>query len=207
MRKNIFTVNSEKNKGLTLLEILFSVIILTFILSSSLLIFRSFLVNSRKKYIEKKIFSEYSTFTNFLKNTLPYAMVNEMKGKYRINFKGEKTWMKFIIPFSEGENSDLTKIGVYFKEGKIKVSMERVKRKKMDLKFSEGFPGAQTLCENVRTLKFKYFDGEKWNEKWDTEIMEKPVLPKILKFEIEIYGGKIEGKEIRKYFFLNVFFP
>ncbi|MCM8772288.1 MAG: type II secretion system protein GspJ [Candidatus Omnitrophica bacterium] len=198
MKVNILSQLSEEDKGITLLESIIAIFVFTFICLSVVFILRNSLLTSRKKSIEKDILRELIYITEFIETRISNSMINNFSGKYRMNFKGEKTNVKFICPFSEGEEGDIVKFGIYWKDGKIMAEMIRVNKENPDFTFFEGFPGAQILGNGVKFFSLRYYDGEKWHDRWDTEEMENPVLPKGIELKIVISKGKIEGREIEK---------
>jgi len=200
MKKNFLFLCSEEGKGLTLLEVLIAIFIFTFICLSAISILKNSLLSSRKKNIEKEILKEFVYISEFIEVRISNAMINELSGKYRMNFKGENDWVRFICPFSEGEEGDIAKFGIYWKDNKVMAEMIRVDSKNPDFSFYEGFPGAQVLGEDVKSFSLKYYDGEEWLDKWDTEKMKNPRLPQMVEFKMVISKGKIEGEEIEKEF-------
>jgi len=191
-------------KGITLLEILISFIIFTIVISSSLIIFKSSMLKMRKKSAEKEVYSEAIETLDFIEKNLSLAMVNELEGKYRMNFIGLSNQVKFIAPFSDGDGSDLVKFGIYWDDDKkVKVNYIRVDKKNPDFLFPSGFSGAQMLGENIEELKFYYFDGENSEEIWSSEKgnENEGKLPDMIKVEILVSSPvKIEGKiEKRKF--------
>ena len=198
MKRNILFRFSGEGKGITLLEILIAVFIFTFVCLSSVFILRNSLLSSRKKTIEKDILREIIYITEFIETRISNAMINDLSGRYRMNFKGESDWVKFICPFSEGKENDIVKFGIYYKDGKIMVEMVRVDNKNPDFTFFNGFPGAQILGENIKLFKLRYYNGKNWVESWNTESMIKPELPKFVEIYMIISKGKIEGKEIER---------
>ena len=198
MIKNILFQFLEEDEGITLTEILIAIFIFTFICVSAIFILKNSLLSSRKKTIEKDILKEVVYITEFIETKISNAMVNDLSGRYRMNFKGESNWVKFICPFSEGKENDLAKFGIYYKDGKVMAEMVRIDNKNPDFTFFDGFPGAQILGEDVKQFRLKYFDGENWVDKWDTEQMTNPKLPEFIEITLTISKGKIEGKEIEK---------
>jgi len=196
--KNILFQFLEEDEGITLTEILIAIFIFTFICVSAIFILKNSLLSSRKKTIEKDILKEVVYITEFIETKISNAMVNDLSGRYRMNFKGESNWVKFICPFSEGKENDLAKFGIYYKDGKVMAEMVRIDNKNPDFTFFDGFPGAQILGEDVKQFRLKYFDGENWVDKWDTEQMTNPKLPEFIEITLTISKGKIEGKEIEK---------
>lgn len=188
----------EGNRGITLIEVLISIFIFLIIILSSLFVFKNTTLNLRKKKEERKIFQEALFSLNFIEKYMRNAMVNEMEGKYRMNFYGGKDWVKFIAPFSEGEGSDLGKFGIYQKGDKIKVSFVRITEDRPDFEFFKGYPGAQILADGVEKLRFYYFDGKEWKNEWNTD--EKAILPEFVKIEITLSKGKVEGEKIKRKF-------
>jgi len=200
LRKNILNTLSEKSNGFTLIEVLVSILVLTFILFSLLFVFKGSVINFRKKTTEKDIYKNttevFETLGKYLKN----AKVNNLKGNLRMNFKGGKNWIKFISITEESEESDFLKVGLYFQDNKIKMSLEKVDEKRK-FHLRDGFPGAQVLAENIENFEISYFDGKNYVSGWDTEKMEIPFLPSFVKIKIVPYGEeKIEGKVIKKEF-------
>lgn len=198
MRKNILFHLSEENNGFTLIEVLIAIFVFTFVCLTAIFILKNSLLSSRKKAVEKDILKEIVFITDFIEKRISNAMINDLSGKYRMNFKGEDKWVKFVSPFSEDKEGDIAKFGIYFKDNKIMVEMVRVDNKNPDFTFFDGFPGAQILGEDVKNFSIRYFDGEKWENNWDTEIMEEPKLPQLVEIKLVISKGKIEGKEIEK---------
>jgi len=200
LRKNILFQFLGEGKGITLIEILIGVFIFTFVCFSAVFILKNSLLSLRKKSSEKDILREIVYISEFIETRISNAMINDLSGKYRMNFKGGNDWVKFICPFSEGEENDLVKFGIYYKDGKIMVEMVRVDNKNPDFTFFDGFPGAQILGENVKLFELKYYDGQNWVSYWDTENMVVPKLPEFVEINMVISKGKIEGKEIEKGF-------
>ena len=198
MRKNILFQFSGGDKGISLLEILIAIFVFTFVCFSSVFILRNSLISSRKKAIEKDILREIIYITEFIETRISNAMINDLNGKYRMNFKGGDGWVKFICPFSEGKENDIVKFGIYYKDDKIMVEMVRVDNENPDFTFFNGFPGAQILGENVKLFKLSYYDGKNWVNSWDTENMIVPELPEFVEVSIVISKGKFEGKKIER---------
>lgn len=196
--KFLFLKLEEGRYGFTFIEVLISIIVFTFVCLSAVLVSKNIILSSRKISFEKDILREISHISEFIENTLSNAMINNLSGKYRMNFKGETTWVRFVAPFSETEEGDIAKFGIFYRDNKIMVEMVRVDRKNPDFEFYEGFPGAQILGENVSFFSLKYYDGENWLDNWDTENMVEPELPELVEIKIKISKGKIEGKEIEK---------
>ena len=200
MKRNILNTLSEKSNGFTLIEVLVSVLVLTFILFSLLFIFKGSVINFREKTTEKDIYKNTSEVFETLGKYLKNAKVNNLKGNLRMNFKGGKNWIKFISITEESEKSDFLKIGFYFKDNRIKMSMEKVDEKR-NFHLRDGFPGAQILAENIENFEISYFDGKNYVSGWDTEKMKNPFLPSFVKIKIVPYGEeKVEGKLIKKEF-------
>ena len=191
-------------KGITLIEILISFIIFTVIICSSLMIFKSALLKMRRQSEEKEMYSEAIETLDFIEKNLSIAMVNELEGKYRMNFIGSSNWVKFIAPFSEGDGSDLVKFGIHLDDDKqVKVNYVRIDKKNPDFLFPSGFPGAQMFGKNIEELKFYYFDGKNSGETWSSEKgnENEGKLPDMVKVEILVSSPvKIEGKREKKKF-------
>jgi prepilin-type N-terminal cleavage/methylation domain-containing protein len=200
MNIKISIPDSEGNRGFTLLEILISLIIFAVVISASLLIFKGSVVKYKKESFKKTVYSESSEIFNFIETRLSAAMCNDLTGSYRINFKGGSDWIRFVSPFSQSEDSDLAKFGIYHDQDRIKVSMERIDRDSNDFNFPSGYTGAQVLGQDVGNFTVRYFDGKKWQKSWDTEKMNQPELPEMVRIELEIYAGKIEGEKVEKTF-------
>ncbi len=198
MRENILFHHLEEDNGFTLIEVLISIFVFTFVCLSGIFILKNSLLSSRKKQIEKDIMKEIIFIYDFIEKRISNAMINELSGKYRMNFKGGDKWAKFVSSFSEDKEGDIVKFGIYWKDNKIMVNMVRVDKENPDFSFFEGFPGAQVLGLDIKDFSIKYFDGENWYESWDTEVMEEPKLPEFVEIKIVVSKGKIEGKEIEK---------
>ncbi len=196
MKGSIFQGVSEGDKGFTLLEVLIALIIFCVAIFSSIMIFKGSLLRFGKQTGEKKIYSEAVKVSDYMERYLVSAMCNDMEGILRINFEGEKEYVRFISPFSEGTESDLAKFGIYFdrEDNTVKVSVVRIDRKNPDFIFPAGFPGAQVLGEGIGRFQISYYDGENWNDRWHTEDMAEPALPRIIKVEITPFSQKMEGK-------------
>ncbi|HRR95206.1 MAG TPA: prepilin-type N-terminal cleavage/methylation domain-containing protein [Candidatus Ratteibacteria bacterium] len=200
MKKDILHIHSEENKGFTLIEVLVSIVILTIIIFSSMFIFKESVRKFRKNTYEKEIYKTatetFQTIEKYLKN----AKINNLNGKLRMNFKGEKQWIKFITTTEESKESDFLKVGIYFQDNNLKMNIEKID-KESDFSFKEGFPGAQILAENIRNFEILYFDGTNYVSNWDTENTEEPQLPPFVKIIMEIESGmKVEGKKLNKNF-------
>jgi prepilin-type N-terminal cleavage/methylation domain-containing protein len=200
MKKSILFHFSGEDRGFTLIEILIAIFVFTFVCFSAIFILKNSLLSSRKKTVEKEILKEIIFISDYIENRISNAMINDLSGKYRMNFKGEDKWVKFVAPFSENKEGDIAKFGIYWKDNKIMVEMVRVDKENPDFSFFDGFPGAQILGENVKDFCIKYSDGEKWFDKWDTEIMDEPKLPEFVEIKIIISKGKIERREIEREF-------
>lgn len=200
MKRNFLPILSEKNNGFTLIEVLVSLLILTFILFSSLFIFRENVRKMRIKASEKEIYKNaFDTFST-MENYLSKAKINSQKGKLRMDFKGEKNSLKFISMVQESEKSDFVKVGIFFRDNKIKMYIEKVNEKN-GFGFRNGFPGAQVLAENISDFEILYSDKGKWKEKWDTSEKENHCLPDFVKIKMTVfYKKKIEGKIYEKTF-------
>jgi len=200
LKRNILNTLSEKGNGFTLIEVLVSILVLTFILFSLLFIFKESVINFRKKTIEKNIYKNTSEVFETLGKYLKNAKVNNLEGNLRMNFKGGKNWIKFISITEESEESDFLKVGFYFQDNKIKMCLEKVDEKG-NFYLRDGFIGAQILAENIEKFEISYFDGKNYVSEWDTEKMEIPYLPSFVKIKIVPYGEeKIEGKVTKKEF-------
>lgn len=196
-------MSSGADKGITVLEVLVSLIIFTVIIVSTLVIFKHSLLTGRKSVQEKDIYSEAVNTLDFLSRHLSLAMANELTGECRIDFLGSRNWVRFVAPFSEGEGSDLCKFGVYHQDDKIKVQVLRVDKARPDFLFPSGFPGAQVLGENVGELQFYYRDGTAWCREWDSRPGREQAgrLPEIIRIEILVVSPeKVEGKVREKRF-------
>ncbi|HOV21641.1 MAG TPA: prepilin-type N-terminal cleavage/methylation domain-containing protein [bacterium] len=200
MKKDILHIHSEENKGFTLIEVLVSIVILTIIIFSSMFIFKESVRKFRKNTYEKEIYKTatetFQTIEKYLKN----AKINNLNGKLRMNFKGQKQWVKFISTTEESKESDFLKVGIYFQDNNLKMSIEKIDEES-DFSFKKGFPGAQILAENIRNFEILYFDGTNYVSNWDTENTEEPQLPPFVKIIMEIESGmKVEGKKLNKNF-------
>jgi len=203
LKRKVFIRFLEEDKGITLLEILISFIIFTVVICSSLMIFKSAMLKMRRQSGEKEMYSEAIETLDFIEKNLSIAMVNELEGKYRMNFIGSSSRVKFIAPFSEGDGSDLVKFGIYWDDKKVKVNYIRVDKKNPDFLFPSGFPGAQMLGKNIEELKFYYFDGENPEETWSSEKGDENEgkLPDMVKVEILVSSPvSIEGKREKRKF-------
>ncbi|MCX8082949.1 MAG: prepilin-type N-terminal cleavage/methylation domain-containing protein [bacterium] len=202
MNVHTFQEVSGGDSGFTLLEILIAVIIFCIATFSSVMIFKGSIVRFERQSGEKKVFSEAIKVFDYMEKYLTSAMCNNMEGKLRINFEGEKEYVKFISPFSEGPDTDLAKFGIYFdREAKtVKVSVIRIDRNDPFFIFPSGFPGAQILGENIGYFQISYYDGKNWLDHWYTDCMIEPELPRIIKVEIKPFSQKIEGKRYEETF-------
>ncbi|HOK56089.1 MAG TPA: type II secretion system protein GspJ [bacterium] len=198
MRENTLLPLSEEDRGFTLIEVLIAIFVFTFVCFTAIFILKNSLLSSRKKAVEKDILKEIVFISDFIESRISNAMINDLSGKYRMNFKGGDKWVKFVSPFSEDKEGDIAKFGIYWKDNKIMVDMVRIDKDNPDFSFFDGFPGAQILGEDVKDFSIRYFDGKDWQDKWDTEIMEEPVLPEFVEIKIVVSKGKIEGREIEK---------
>ena len=202
MKVHIFRGVSEEDKGFTLLEVLIALVIFCVAAFSSIMIFKNSLLRFDKQIGEKKVYSEAIKVFDYTERYLSSAMCNDMDGKFRINFEGRDSYVRFISPFSEGQESDLAKFGIYFDSecNKVKVSIIRIDRKCPDFVFPVGFPGAQVLGEDIGMFKISYYDGRNWKDCWDTSSMSEPVLPRLVRIEIAPFSQKIEGKRYEETF-------
>ncbi len=82
---------------------------------------------------------------------------------------------------------DSFELGYYLGEGGDRgyLKMRRLPFYNLEEPFTEG--EELTLAENVRSLDFKYFDGEEWLEEWNPD--EEDYLPLAVKITIGV-GGK-----------------
>lgn len=213
MKTNIFTGVSSGNKGIfkscaeragiTLLETLVAMVIFTIVTVSATMVFRNSLYRFGGQSSEKKIYSEASRILGYIEKYLPSAMCNDMDGEMRITFKGEKHRIRFISPFSRGQESDLAKFGIYLDANTwtVKVATVRIDSSKPGFLFPEGFAGAQTLGECIESFELSYFNGSEWLEEWDTDRMAEPRLPQLVKIELKVFSAKkTEGRRSEKTF-------
>lgn len=205
MKKNIFTeVSGARNpNGITILEILIGLVIFTVVILSATMIFKESLHRFGKQVSEKKVYSEAARVLEYMEKYLPSAMCNDMEGRMRIDFIGEKESVRFVSPFSEGPESDLAKFGIYFDRdaSAVKVAVLRVDSARPDFLFSAGFAGAQVLGECIDSFQLSYFNGSDWQDEWDTGRMAEPHLPRMVRVELGVFSKqRIEGKRSEKTF-------
>ncbi len=190
-------------RGITILEMLVAMVIFTVVMLSATAIFKNSLYRFGRQASEKKIYSEAARVFAYVEKYLPSAMCNGMEGDMRINFKGEKDCLRFVSPFSEGEESDLAKFGIYFDRdaSAVKVAVVRVDRATPDFCFPSGFSGAQTLGECIGGMTLSYFDGSGWMDEWNTGVMAEPCLPGMVKVQLDVFSAqKTEGERSEKTF-------
>lgn len=199
MRRHIFQGVLEGDRGFTLLEILIAVVIFCIAIFSAVSIFKNSVLKFGKQAGEKKVYSEAAKVFEYMERYLSSAMCNKEAG---IEFEGENEYVRFVSPFSEGPESDLAKFGIYFdrESNSVKVSVIRIDRKSSSFVFPSGFPGAQVLGENISNFQISYYDGSMWQERWNTEGMDEPQLPEIIRVKITTFSQKIEGKRYEETF-------
>lgn len=195
---NLFSAGSGESRGITLLEVIISMMIFSLIFFSAAFIFRESLLRFGKDSGGKKVYSEIASVLNYLERYVSAAMCGGGINSHRIDFKGERNTVRFAAPFSEGDESDIAKFAFYFEEGKVKVSLLRISRRHPDFTFPEDFSGAQVLGENIGCFELEYLDGNLWKDSWDTREMEEPRLPGAIKVKITAHSEKIEGERIEK---------
>jgi len=197
---SIFQGSSGGNKGITLIEIVISMIIFAVVIFSAVFIFKESLYRFGKASGEKKVYSEAAVVLNYIEKYITAAMCNNKNGSQRINFAGGKDFVRFVAPFYEGRESDLAKFAFYFRDDTVKVSVVRITNSRPDFSFPQDFSGAQTLGENISFFEISYYDGSQWKSSWDTAEMENPLLPESVRIAVTVYSKKIEGKKIEKEF-------
>ncbi|HNS32182.1 MAG TPA: hypothetical protein PKN36_04315 [bacterium] len=200
MKTNIFLGISEENKGITLIEIVISIMIFAAVVFSAVFIFKESLYRFGKQSGEKKAYSEITGVFNYIEKYITAAMCNDKKGPGKIDFKGRENFVRFVAPFYEGKESDLAKFAFYFIEDKVKASIIRIDSDNPDFSFPENFSGAQTLGEYISVFSIEYHDGTQWESSWDTSEMKEPSLPESVKLSVASYSDKIEGERIEKRF-------
>ncbi|MGB9641927.1 MAG: prepilin-type N-terminal cleavage/methylation domain-containing protein [Candidatus Ratteibacteria bacterium] len=196
--KNLFLRCNNDKKGLSLVEVLVTMVILVIVFIAGLLIFSNITVRISRQSAEKTVSSRASDFTLFLRHKLKEAIVQDIPGPFRIDFIGTETSIKFVAPYTEGNGSDLGKYGIYLDDNTIKMSFERIDIHTKTYTFEDSFTGSQPVMENVKFLSFSYWDGKHWQKTWNTQDISK--LPEKIKVFFILYGGRIEGKRIEKGF-------
>lgn len=193
---------------MSLLEVLVaSSIFLVIFLASSLLFHRQ-LLSYQKIESERKILQEAQAALEYFARYLRLALVNDLEGRYRIGFQGEKNYLRFIAPFSESETgSDLCKFGFYQEDDKLKVQVIRINQREDDFSFPDNFSGAQILAENISQLAFRYYGHSTWYEQWESrQDVFKNELPSACEIKITCYHpSKLEGRIEKKDFFQIVY--
>ncbi len=203
MKANTFPEVSCGSRGMTLLEMLVVIVLFAVVTLSVTIIFKNSLYRFSRQFSEKEIYSEAFRVLEYMGRYLPSAMCNDMEGGLRISFSGEGDHLRFVSPFSEGPESDLSKFSIYFDEdaSAVKVSVVRVDRAAPDFYFPSGFPGAQTLGERIGSFILSYYSGSDWLDRWDTVEMSESSLPEMVRVELTVFSEKkIEGKRIEKTF-------
>ncbi|MCM8759375.1 MAG: GspJ family type II secretion system protein [Candidatus Omnitrophica bacterium] len=201
IQKSLLLHYTRDKKAFSLVEILVAMIIIVIVFVSGFLIFSNIALRISRQTAQKTILASASDFTLFLRHKLKEAIIQDIEGPFRIDFVGTETSIKFVAPYTEGKGSDLGKYGIYFVGNEIKLAFERIERKTKTYSFEPGFSGSQVLIENVKKLKFSYYDGESWGKSWDTSTQTgKAELPKKIKVFFVLSGGNVEGKEIDRAF-------
>jgi len=190
-----------KDKGISIVEILVAIVIITIVFISGLMIFSTSTLRIARQSAEKTINQQATDFTLFLRNKLKEAIIRDIPGPFRIDFVGTETSIKFVAPYSSGNGSDIGKYGIYYDGNEIKMSFERIDEKTNTYSFEPGFTGSQLLIGNVKKLSFSYWDGKTWQKFWNTKNqVDCAEIPSKIKVFFVIYGGNIEGKMLEKGF-------
>lgn len=193
----------HRESGLTFVEIIVALFIFGIAVLCTLAVFRKQILELRARRLEYRIASETAEFFQFLDKHLPHAMVNDREGDLRMDFIGASDRLRFVAPFSEGEDSDLAKFGMYRDKDRIKIALARVDRNSPSYSFSEGFPGAQTLTICIEDFRISYADGASWQSSWDTRqgSPEEGRLPSAVSVELSVSPPeKMEGRRLKQRF-------
>ncbi len=198
IQKNLSLPFIKDKKAFSLVEILVAMVIMVAVFFVGLLIFSQISLRISKQSAEKIITGQASDFTLFLRHKLKEAIINDIEGPFRMDFTGTETSIKFIAPYIAGKGSDIGKYSIYFDGSEIKMAFERIDRNTKSYELDSGFSGSQTFVQNVKKLSFSYWNGQNWQNHWNTK--ENPVLPDKIKIYFVLRGGISEGKEIEKAF-------
>mgnify|MGYP001294799901 CR=1 FL=1 len=199
-RKRFSRGSSGGNSGISLVELIISMMIFTIVILSSILVFRESIFRFGKERGEKKVLSETAAVFTYIEKYITAAMCNDKQGPGRINFAGESDMVRFVSPFYKGKESDLARFAFYHREVCIRASVTRVDADNPDFSFPENFSGSQVLGENVSLFLLEYHDGKEWKTGWNTAEMESPSLPEAVRISLTTHSEKIEGKKIEKKF-------
>ncbi|HOQ81936.1 MAG TPA: hypothetical protein PLL89_02620, partial [bacterium] len=101
-----------KDKGISIVEILVAIVIITIVFISGLMIFSTSTLRIARQSAEKTINQQATDFTLFLRNKLKEAIIRDIPGPFRIDFVGTETSIKFVAPYSSGNGSDIGKYGI-----------------------------------------------------------------------------------------------
>ena len=188
---------SGRNDGISIIEILIAISIFALVLLSATFVFRTTLLRTSRLSAEKIMSQKAYNLFSFLRAHLPEAVVRDIEGNYRLDFIGSAGWVRFIAPLSEGDGSDLGQFGCALINGAVKISFVRLNADMSSYSFPDGFAGAQTLVDNVRSFSLSYWDGNQWSNFWDTrEEPHKGKLPLVVKVSVIFDRSIVEGKEI-----------
>ncbi len=192
---------SEMSDGFTLVEVLVAFLLFTAVMLAALLLFKQCVGEGRARNAERAIYAEATAALGYIEQRLASTVVNDLEGANRIDFIGAPDQVRFVAAGREGDGSDLVKLGFYRRDERILVAVMRVTRDRPEMTFSEGFPGAQVLCENAEELKFAYYDGGQWKDTWNTGTGADQGLPAMIRADLTVGAPvRIEGRKERKQF-------
>ncbi len=199
-----YLIPIPKQPGFTLLEVLIGMSLLSVMM---LLLFASLRIcvqnwNAGENKIAQV--SQAAIVQNFLRNKLHATLPLEdgFSEEQQFSFQGEEDWVQFVAAMP----ASASRLGLQI----FKLSLvSSTKNKGTDLlvDIKPFFPQAEAeewgeeqvvILKNIQRLSFAYFGDDDFNGEsaWQSEWLEKHVLPKLVSIDVELTNGEVWPKVV-----------
>lgn len=178
-----------RRAGFTLLELLIAMAILTIIVTATFTIFKGAQVAWLKGEARTEIFQGARAVLEVMSREIRSSIVTSND---RLMFKGISSSLFFVAPSISDEQSDLREIGYWLRQ------KEHTLMRHIDLNPDYTFDTADAddeLAFGILDLGFQYFDGEVWQDSWDSTAMGlQSKLPKAVKIVLTVSDQRGQEK-------------
>ena len=191
-------------KGFTLIELLIAIAILSIIMS---VVYKSFYastegikraeavddINSTARVIFLKLMDDINSAYLTGKDVI---FVGDSKRDKEMPLDSlSLTSLSNLRMVRDAKETDLQEIGYYLKEDydyqrqEKKTSLFRREKKTIGIEPVLEGGSAYELTDEIAGIRFSYFDGASWKDKWDSRITTPPKLPQAVEVEIILFDA------------------
>lgn len=193
------------HKGFTLIEVLLALFITAILITILSVVFNTGL----RSYRQGKDLLEITRKGQLILGQMTKELAGAMVQNGYIPFEGEGDSVYFMAPVdNESEKGvDLCEIGYRFNEGKIErhfLTADKDDYQYPNLPVEYIGENEEEFCDNISGFSLHYYDGEEWNDSWQSTTE----LPEKVEVSVKIRGEYPKDKPKQgKTFITRIYLP